>query len=174
MKKFIVYFHGYASSPNSDKVKQLKTAFPNDYVYVFLANIGPDIAIKEVGEEIDLALLNHLHEDIDITFIGTSLGAWLAAKMADLYGVKSLLINPSLYPATSLKKYNVSDTICDKYTPLTITNNSTFVIARHDEVIDHSDLISILDNKKIKYYVNETATHRYNGKHFDEIIYKVL
>lgn len=98
MKKFIVYFHGYASSPNTDKVTQLKLAYPNDYIYAFLADIDPEIAIKEVGNNIDLALLDHIEEDIDITFIGTSLGAWLAAKMADLYGVKSILINPVLYP----------------------------------------------------------------------------
>ena len=170
MKKFIVYFHGYASSPNSDKVKQLKSAYPDDYIYSFSSNIDPDIAIKEVGNNIDLALLDHINENINITFIGTSLGAWLAAKMADLYGVKSILINPSLYPAKSLKKYNISDNICDKYTPLIITENSTFFLAKYDEVINHDELISILDSKNIKYYINEETTHRYNGKSFDEVI----
>lgn len=170
MKKFIVYFHGYASSPNTDKVTQLKLAYPNDYIHAFLADIDPEIAIKEVGDNIDLALLDHIEEDIDITFIGTSLGAWLAAKMANLYGVKSILINPVLYPAQSLKKYNIP---CAKYDPLTILSNSVFFIAQHDEVIDHSELIEILNDKGIKYYIDEEATHRYNGTSFDKVIKEI-
>lgn len=170
MKKVIVYFHGFNSSPLTDKVKQLKTLLPNDYIYSFLADIDPEIAIKNVGDDIDSAFLNHINEDIEIIFIGTSLGGWLAAKMADLYGVRAILINPVFNPTKSLKKYGVDKEIREKYELLTISPNYQFFLAKNDEVIDHKELIDVLVSKSIPYYLNESATHRYDGIAFDEII----
>lgn len=48
-----------------------------------------------------------------------------------------------------------------------------FFIAQHDEVIDHSELIEILNDKGIKYYIDEEATHRYNGTSFDKVIKEI-
>lgn len=170
MKKVIVYFHGFNSSPLTDKVQQLRTLLPNDYIYSFLADIDPEIAIKNVGNDIDSALLNHLNEDIEIIFIGTSLGGWLAAKLADLYGVKAILINPVFNPTKSLEKYGVDKEIREKYEVLTISPKYQYFLAKHDEVIDHKELIEVLNSKSIPYDLNEYATHRYDGIAFDDTI----
>ena len=173
MKKFIVYFHGYQSSPNSNKVNQLKLAFPEDYVYSFAADIDPEIAIKEVGDKIDSTLLNHLNEKIDVIFIGTSLGSWLAAKLGNVYAVNCILINPVLNPSESLKKYNVAETIRNKYTQLIIDPRSGYFLAKNDEVIDHTELMKLLTENNIKFYIDEQATHRYNGISFTKVIEKI-
>lgn len=173
MKKLIVYFHGYQSSSNSDKVNQLKSAFPEDYVYSFDADIDPYIAIDDVDGKIESVLLDHMNEDIDIIFIGTSLGAWLAAELGNMYDVDCILINPVLNPSESLKKYNVPENIRGRYDQLTINPRSKFFIAKNDEVIDHTELMKLLTEKNIKFYVDEEANHRYNGNSFAKVIGKI-
>ena len=166
MKKFIVYFHGYNSSPETEKVKILKEAFPDDYVYCFQANVDPEIAQKTIEEKIDSALLDHMHENLQVIFIGTSLGGWLAAKFGNVYEVKTILINPVYDPKDSLKKYGVSEEFRNKYDNLTIYSNYTFFFANDDDVIDHSQLLIKLKQKNMGYFLHNGPKHQYVEPHF--------
>jgi predicted esterase YcpF (UPF0227 family) len=89
MKKVIVYCHGYGSNTKSGKVQQLKDAGFETYCYK--ADMDPDIACESLCDNIDLMLLDYLHQEIKLIFVGTSLGGWMASKLADCYSARLLL-----------------------------------------------------------------------------------
>ena len=158
--KFIVYFHGYGSSPKSDKVDRIKSILPDSEVYAFPIDINHDVASPD------------FYTESETIFIGTSLGAWWAAKMADKFGVRSVLINPCYDPVSSLEKYGVSEEMRSKYSKMDITDlsNKSFVFSEVDEVIDHSVLISKLDERECSFDIFQNTSHRFNGAEFDFVI----
>lgn len=163
MKHVAVYFHGYGSSASSDKVEQLRTVF--DDVYAWDIDIDPDKSLPALDKQIDAVLTDYAvrNIEVDIVFVGTSLGANYASKFGDLYGVKTILINPSYNPRVSLAKYGVSEDIRNKYHDTVINKNDFVVLAKDDEVIDHSgrdfsDAAVVL--------CTETGGHRFNGPEF--------
>lgn len=173
MKKFIVYFHGYNSSPETEKVKILKEAFPDDYVYCFQANVDPEIAQKTIEEKIDSALLDHMHEDLQVIFIGTSLGGWLAAKFGNVYEVKTILINPVYDPKESLKKYEVAEDIRNKYTQLKIDPKAIYFVSENDEFLDHSILLEKTKNMN-NCFSDKFSDHRYGEPHFSNRVIEYI
>ena len=94
----IIYINGFRGGGPSAKIDALHEAFPdsvyNDYVparfdkaVVAIANM-----VEKCGYE-------------DYVFVGTSLGGFYAAWAARKYRAKALLLNPSLFPAHTLRKY---------------------------------------------------------------------
>lgn len=90
-KQKVIYFHGWKSSPNSDKVKYLSEFFdvispaiPEDY----------NTALSELDE------LVKLHPDAIL--VGTSLGGYWANTMAQRWMMTSCIINPSCQPNKTL------------------------------------------------------------------------
>lgn len=160
MKKLIVYFHGFNSSPKTEKVNRLKLAFPDDYVYAFPINIDPDIANKDLEMAIDSVLIDHLNEDVEVIFVGTSLGAWWANKFGTLYHCPALLINPCEDPAKTLGLIKFMPMI---YRP----EHSAYFIAKHDEIIEHQIDWSW---PHIYLYNSPEVKHQFNGPEFDDVI----
>ena len=170
MRNIIVYFHGYGSSVLTDKVDMLKT-IPNTEVYAYPANIDPSIAVIEVAAAIDDMLLDDVANDINITFIGTSLGAWLASKMGEKYGVKTILINPSVTPNITLKRYGVSDEICAKYdSPIYPKTTDRVIFAEHDDVIDNVPFRNFLIDNGFDVTIVPDADHRFAGEFFKKYV----
>ena len=162
MKPLVVYCHGYGSSSNTDKVQRLRD-FGFD-VYAWDIDIDPRVSIPYLENKIDDLLLDNIHHNIDLVFIGTSLGCWYASKLADAYGAKAILINPSYTPAKSLLRYGVSTDIASKYDNTVFDENDTVIVAKDDEVIDHSD--RDFSNAKA-VILSENGGHRFNGREFD-------
>lgn len=135
----------------------LKKIFPNDQVVGFTANIDPTIAKKEVSGQILLALAGD-HSNEGVTFIGSSLGGWLACELGGEFECDVILINPSYDPFYSLSKYEVFTDIRHKYLPMNVSDLSrtTIVIDVFDPVINHNDLIERLRT--------EFMTHQNSGK----------
>ena len=101
----IVYFHGYGSSPNSDKVAALRAGLKDRAkVYAYPADIDPEIAKAELTREIDSMLAGHRNAATQdsVIFIGTSLGGWWASELGESYGIPAIVINPSCNPTSSL------------------------------------------------------------------------
>ena len=131
----VIYFHGYGSSSASDKVVGLRTYFEDVY--------APDIPILLDEAEVYLKqfcteLLNESTKQF--VFVGTSLGGYWATRMSDYFGVPSVIINPSTWPATSLGVYQnpiLTDAELAKYLPLKPDSRSarTVLLAMDDEVI---------------------------------------
>jgi hypothetical protein len=160
----IVYFHGYESSPNSDKVEKLKELFPDKRVFSFSANIDPDIAKREVSIQIQSALVQYINKPGKVYFIGTSLGAWLASAMSDLFGVPALLLNPCYDPVVSLMKYaEIPDELRLRYTPIKFNPKKFVCCDPQDPVIDMTELLKMLNN--VETYPG--IGHRFGSPHFD-------
>ena len=96
----VIYLHGFNSDSDSRTVKNLRKKIP-DLISVSYDYILPDKAY----EKIKFTIEETIKEDADIILMGTSLGAFWANYFNQIWGLKSILVNPSLYPWVSLTKY---------------------------------------------------------------------
>jgi predicted esterase YcpF (UPF0227 family) len=167
MEKLIVYCHGYGSGANSTKLKALKAAGFN--AHCFEADIDPVEAILYLTNKIDNLLIDHLNQDIELVFVGTSLGAWMASKLAKMYGAKAVIINPSVDPSTSLLKYSVPKEICEKYHVFAPHETHKYFFAKYDEIIDNQTFSKNLTEAGFDVTVVTDADHRFE-KHFGLVI----
>lgn len=169
MSTIIIYFHGYNSSPNSDKVERLRQ-IPDSIVHAFPASVDPDVAIDSVGNEILNVLLDRIHTDDQIVFVGTSLGGWLASKLATMYDVPAILINPSFNPAITLERYDVPVEVRNRYKPIVPRMfKDVYFFAEQDDVIPNEEMRGALRMLGGTVFVDKTADHRFNGEPFEEV-----
>lgn len=105
MKKTkILYLHGFNSSPQSYKAQQLITHMQQrdcgDLLVCPQLPAYPEQArllMEEIVEEI-------LH-DHHLNVAGSSLGGYYATYLAEKYGTRAVLINPSVKPYETLEAY---------------------------------------------------------------------
>lgn len=115
MKSTIVYIHGYGSSPASDTAQQIKKAFPGERF------VCPHIDHSEDPDKIKVQmdkLASSLDKHADVIIVGSSAGGFWADYLGSVYRFKTVLVNPSLRPATNYKKYNLPDEYYTKYQKL--------------------------------------------------------
>jgi len=167
MNKVVIYCHGYASSANSDKLQMLKDAGLD--AYSFDADIDPDVAYQYITDQVDMLLIDRLHEDIELVFVGTSLGGWTATRLAETYGAGAVIINPCMSPKFSLARYGVPQEILDKYEDASISKNNVYFFARHDDVIDHTMSVARCHAVGAPYTIVDGADHRFQ-KDFSLVI----
>lgn len=170
MTLLVVYFHGFGSDKNSSKVELLRTGLPKARIYSFDIDIDPDIAHRNLEENINSLLLDDMHAPDEVIFVGTSLGAWWASKMSSLYGIQAILVNPSCNPRTSLRKYNVPENICAKYDDIELSRNNVYFVAANDEVICNDATMKLLTEMQAEFYVDQCADHRFGAPYFRQVI----
>ena len=96
----VIYLHGFNSDGNSKTVKNLRKKIPD------LISVSYDYILAEKAyEKIKVTIEETIKENADIILMGTSLGAFWANYFNQKFGLKSILVNPSLYPWISLVKY---------------------------------------------------------------------
>lgn len=99
-----IYFHGFNSKPNpsSEKIKHLEelgeVRFISYNTFDTFANINEHITSKLIP------MLEELGSE-NVTLVGTSLGGYWAGIMSSVQGVPAILINPSINPSESMKRY---------------------------------------------------------------------
>jgi predicted esterase YcpF (UPF0227 family) len=175
MEQIVIYFHGFGSSPATEKVSKMRAAGLN--AYAFPIDVDPRKSMPALIENINDLLVDYVNHRIDIDqiiFVGTSLGAWYAERLARLYGVTAYLINPSYNPAESLGNYGVSENITDSYAKFgtfKFVPTNKHYISTKDEVVDHIKFSRELDDVQTKYF---SADHRFNGPEFDYLIQDIL
>ena len=115
MKSTIYYIHGWGSSPKGSTAQAIKHAFPDE---TFEA---PHINYEDDPDKIK-ALIDKIGQraksDHDAIVVGSSAGGFWADYLGAVYGVKTVLINPSLKPSMNFKKYNLPTEYLDKYSKL--------------------------------------------------------
>lgn len=164
----IFYFHGFGSSSKSDKVDRLKKLFPNKKVFAFDIDHDPDIAYPYLRDAIESALIENITFDKGVYFIGTSLGAWWAVLLSELFRIHTLAINPPLHTKKTLKELGLGKELCTKYNKLRIRNPFVrYVFSGKDVVIEHSETIKQLKNH---YTIEPDAEHRFNGSEFERCV----
>ena len=92
----ILYIHGFRTTYDSYIAKILKTSFGDELISSDHSH-DPKIAIKEFEDIIDK------HQITGI--IASSLGGYYATYLSNKYNLKTLLINPSVEPHITTKKY---------------------------------------------------------------------
>ena len=94
----IIYIHGFGSHGLGSKANAFRNYF-KDKGEAFIApslSYIPDLAIQTLEELIESC--------DDVRLIGSSLGGFYTLYLAQKYGLKAVLINPSIYPYITLKK----------------------------------------------------------------------
>lgn len=181
----VIYFHGFASSPNGSKVDLLRHA--GFTVSAPDIDIDPDIAEPYLIEFIR-KVAGTVADGEQLVFVGTSLGGFWVARMSELFNGAAVLVNPAMHPEVSLKKFigpytNYSTgeqkiltaEIVEKYAnyPSAGSNqNRAYFIAKHDTKIDPPDSgkLFVYDSDDhrgmsffgdvIEYLRNEQACHK--------------
>lgn len=95
----IVYLHGLDSDPSATKAHLTRTFAQSKQVHVSVPdlNIPPQAVVHTL-----LSLI-----DADTVLIGSSLGGYFANLLSDLTGVPAVLLNPSIRPDVSFRRFLV-------------------------------------------------------------------
>lgn len=102
----IVYLHGFRSSPASIKATRLSEA-----VAALPADIRPRLHVPELVHRPAQAIAGvsdwvDRHADpATLTFIGSSLGGYYATHLAERYGARAAMINPTIRPYDDLRPW---------------------------------------------------------------------
>jgi len=99
-KMKIIYIHGFNSGGSTnEKAKMLAERFGD--VYAPDLPHTPDDAMQVLVDKI----MSYDNAELDdLVLVGTSLGGFYAHHLSKVFGIKAVLINPSLDPMTTLGK----------------------------------------------------------------------
>ncbi|MDK2122732.1 YqiA/YcfP family alpha/beta fold hydrolase [Parachitinimonas caeni] len=98
---YIVYLHGFNSSPASVKARQTQ-AFLNAH------GLGDRFVcptLPAMPDEAEAAIIKAVHGLPEVGFIGSSLGGFHATWAAERFGSKAVLVNPGVKPQHLLRDY---------------------------------------------------------------------
>lgn len=178
----IIYIHGFSSSENSTKGQILRNFFTGkEKVLTPGLPEEPDKTIKILEELIDTS------RDENVMLIGSSLGGFYALALHSKYeNLKTVLINPALFPWEQLKPYvgmNINKSNNDSFewkaeylVQLKKLNDDMgdkksdkimLLLAEDDELIDYKNTINLL-GKTAELIVLEHAGHQFSR--FDEVL----
>ena len=176
----ILYIHGFGSHGLGSKANAFRSYFQDKreaFIAPSLSTI-PDLAIQTLEE---------LIESYDeVKLIGSSLGGFYALYLAQKYGLKAVLINPSIYPYITLGKvlgeapsfYDESHfewmqshlDILKKYeTDSVVQKDIMLLLQKGDKTLDYREAVAKLSNAK--QIVEEGGSHSFDGieRYFVEV-----
>lgn len=93
-----LYLHGFGGSGEGTKANAFREHFSGEIMAPSLSYV-PDLAIDTLKQIIEC-----LQDHTTVTLIGSSLGGYYATYLAEHYGLKAVLINPSVKPYETLIK----------------------------------------------------------------------
>ncbi len=176
MVKTILYFHGFASSSDSEKADILKNYISSIAKKTKL--IVPDLndnfqkAFKEIKQLIK-------SNEEPIAFMGSSLGGYYAAYFSSIYKSKAILINPATPPLKGFdahlgvnenystgEKFNLTkkdiqfirSVSFEKYTNF---NNTLVLLESNDEILNYIETSEYFQGSFID--INFGGNHSYTS-----------
>lgn len=170
----ILYLHGFASCGDSNKTRLLKEHFEDI--------LSPDIPV-DPDEAISFLQKLIVDNEVDL-LIGSSLGGYYAAYLAEKFQIKTVLLNPSTQPFITLAPYvGTNEFFCTgksfewtrehihKLMPYAISKNSIkapvlVLLQKGDEVLDYTKAAELYGDYKV--VVQEGGNHRFEN--LDEYI----
>jgi predicted esterase YcpF (UPF0227 family) len=182
----IIYIHGFGSHGLGSKANAFRNYF-KDKGEAFIApslSYIPDLAIQTLEELIES------YEDVKL--IGSSLGGFYTLYLSQKYGLKAVLINPSIYPYITLEKvlgeapsfYDEShftwmqshldmlkkyetDSVVQK--DIVAQKDIMLLLQKGDETLDYREAEAKLPNAK--QIVEEEGNHSFDGieRYFAEV-----
>lgn len=100
-----LYIHGFGGSGLGSKAGLFRARFGSDLIAPSLSYV-PDLAIDTLEQ-----LVERLAKRDALTLIGSSLGGYYAAWLAEKYELQAVLINPSVRPYETLHRM-VGEALC--------------------------------------------------------------
>jgi len=100
-----IYLHGFLSSPQSAKARQLA-----DYLHEHHPDIDYVVpALPEAPQRAyaiaEAAVQSLLADHAQVGLIGSSMGGFYATLLAERFHLRAVIINPSVQPQLSIEKY---------------------------------------------------------------------
>ena len=176
-----IYIHGFGGSGCGVKAELFRTYFKKTgqpFIAPSLSYV-PHLALKTLEEMIE-------SYGGSVNLIGSSLGGFYAIYLAEKYGLKAVLINPSVNPDNTLMKavgmapnfYDESSfewreshiemlKVC-KVEPKK-QENLFVLLQKGDELLDYKEAVNRLPNAR--FVIEEGGSHSFENieKYFDEI-----
>ena len=184
MAKILLALHGFHSSPNSLKIQQMSaylSAFPE------ITLISPQLPCfpKQMWQVIESIFEKYANQQIAV--MGSSLGGYLAAKIADKYQVKVLLINPAVYPYRllshagpqqhpyTLENYVIDEIYLAQLKALDVSYSGSkeqcwVLLQEKDEVLDYRDALT--KYARCKVTCEPDGNHSFSG--FDRYLSDII
>lgn len=98
-----VYIHGFNSSPASIKARQLNAALEAQGRGAEFACPALSYEPREAMRQLEAVLRGHV--PASITLVGSSLGGFYSAWLAERHGCRAVLVNPAVSPHIGLEAY---------------------------------------------------------------------
>lgn len=95
----LIYLHGLDSSPNAQKA-QISAEYA---AKLGITVLRPDL--NRPPDDVVTLLLGLIHANPQAVLIGSSLGGYFANLISDLTGVPAILLNPSIRPDVSFRRF---------------------------------------------------------------------
>jgi len=132
----VVYIHGFNSSPDSQKARQLAGWIARNRPD--LEVVTPVVPIYPGEAWLTLEQMARTLDGRDWGVVGSSLGGYWATALSQRYGCPAVLINPAVHPYRLLKDY-----LGQGYNPY--TQQHYLLEARHMEELKALEVDSLAD-----------------------------
>lgn len=173
----LLYVHGFNSSELSHKATVLMEAGKRfgkpDSIISPRLSWQPALAIKQLETIIEA------HQSRGITLIGSSLGGFYAAYLAEKYNIKAILVNPAVQAPELLKehlgpqynpyteeKYELTQNHMVELQKLVVVEPSKdlywLMIQEGDEVLDYRAALQAFPNS-VRLTHEQGGDHRFTG-----------
>lgn len=172
----ILYIHGFRTTAQSSKANILKKHF-NDTIVIADFRVSPADAIE------DLERLITKHSITGI--IASSLGGFYASYLSERHNIKTVLINPSIAPYETTRRYLGKNTrddgsvfiwnerdiddLCSYIVKVPNTKNYCIFLQAGDEILDYTVAKNHYDGSKM--IIEEGGNHRFDQ--FERYFYEV-
>lgn len=177
-----IYLHGFNSKgkPTSTKLEELGKL--GDVITFDYNSFTP---YEEILEYLKVKVEKELRTRTygEVTIVGTSLGAYWAATLSDIFGVPAILMNPAIRPSKTLQKHvgvtlknfvsnevnTLSEDVPISYPDLPKKGILMIMVDEGDEVLDPYETL--------KYFANygpilfKGGSHRF--EHMSEAVPKI-
>jgi len=176
----VIYIHGFSSSGFGSKAQRLRQYYQERGVGFMAPSLSyvPDLAIQTLCDIIE-------SQEETVSLMGSSLGGYYALFLAKKYKLKTVLINPSIYPYQTLDAYrgkvaNFYDEsyfewndghieMLKKYEVEDVETEVLLLLQKGDALLDYREALQKLP--KSKAVVEEGGDHGFVGieRHFENI-----
>lgn len=181
MIKTILYFHGFASSSNSDKAKIIKNYIKkiSKKIKIFIPDLSNNF--NEASIQINQLIKNN---EKNFVFMGSSLGGYYANYYASISNSKAILINPAIPPLSGFEEYIGENENYSTGEKFTISENDINFIKslKVEKFKNHENTLILLESgdevlhyiDTIKYFKGSNIDITFGGCHSYESIEKKL
>lgn len=163
-----IYVHGFGSSKNSKKYREIKVKYPGAICFDWLVDDNLD---SKINEWIDVVK----NCQLDVVLIGSSAGCNLLCQMNLILSKsnsyqKTILLNPLLSLNQVIRKEIFPAEVLKYIREIGFFNGCCIILSDNDEVLDHKKISDpIMKNNQIVISKNDTHNLLKLGEHFDEI-----